>query len=154
MHWKSWKYAVPVRKYMSVLMHHQIGLVPVPASGSDAVSPLSLSLTFMLHDGCLGNCLDGGVSVRWVFNRYWFFSNFHCLSPSHLSFVSPAVYCPRRRGVFKPMNPTHRWQEKPWQELRRVKGWQWPPTNNTVNTLRSAGWLRTRVTGGVNENSH
>ena len=154
MHWKSWKYAAPVRKYMSVLLHHQIGLVPVPASKPDAVSQLSLSLTFMLHDGCLGNCLDGGVNVRWVLNRYWFFSNFHCLSPLHLSFVSPAVWRPRHWGVCKPMNPTQSWQEKPRQELRRVKGWQWPPTNNTVNTLRSAGWLRTRVTGGVNENSY
>lgn len=138
---------------MSVHMHHQIGLVPVPASGTGAViavSLLSLSLTFMLKDGCLGNSLDRSVNVRWVFNRYWFFWNFHCLSPSHLSFVTPMVSSSALRSL-QPTNPTQRWQEKPQQELQRVKGWQWPSTNNTVNTLRSAGWLRQSVTGGVNE---
>lgn len=100
---------------MSVHMHHQIGLVPVPASGPViAVSQLSLSLTFMLHDGCLGNSLDRSVNVRRVFNIYWFFGNFHCLSPSRLSFVTPAVSSSAQRSF----NPTQRWQKKPQQELQ------------------------------------
>lgn len=86
---------------MSVHMNHQIGLVPVPASGPGtviAVSQLSLSLTFMLLDGFLGNCLDRSVNVRWVFNRYWFF--FHSLSLT-FTFVTLTVSSSTQRS-FKP----------------------------------------------------
>ncbi len=60
-------YCASEKVQMSVHMHHQIGLVPVPPSGTGAViavSVLSLSLTFMLWDGCLGNSLDRSVNVR------------------------------------------------------------------------------------------
>lgn len=89
------------RIQMSVHMHHPIGAVPVPASRPGtviAVPQLSLSLTFMLPDGCLGNCLDGSVNVRWVFNRYWF-SGTSIVSHLHICHLSPWWRCPQHRGV-------------------------------------------------------
>jgi len=56
------------------------------------VSQLSLSLPFMRRGGCLGNSFYRSVNVRWVFDTYRFFCNFHFLSPSRLAFLCHSLW--------------------------------------------------------------